>query len=195
MNNNFDNQTNNGFSVGSGSQVSGGISSDGLNTSSLGSNFSAISNNGVNASSNDNLSTNMDVNLIANSNANLNATPNINLDTNQNPNLTTDSLINNVNVIPSNGLGVNSNVGFNNNSTNVGVKDNSNKRSTKSTVFLVLAILNTFVGVPFFIRFGVFYSLFGALGDANTYRIVLTTCILYCLFSIFILLVAIIKKL
>ena len=57
----------------------------------------------------------MDVNLSTNSNDNLNATPNINLDTNQNPNLTTDSFINSVNVIPSNGLGTNSNVGFNNN--------------------------------------------------------------------------------
>lgn len=82
MNNNFNNQTNNGFSVGLGSQVNGGISSDGLNISSLGSNFSAISNSSVNVNSNDNLSTNMDVNLSTNSNDNLNATPNINLDTN-----------------------------------------------------------------------------------------------------------------
>lgn len=96
--------------------------------------------------------------------------------------------------ISSDGLGVNSNARFNNNSNNVSVKDNSNKRSTKSTVFFVLAILNILIGVPFFIRFGVFYSIFGALGDENTYHIVLTTCILYCLFSIFILLVAIIKK-
>lgn len=138
MNNNFDNQVNNSFSVGSGNSVNDGISSDGLNTSSLGSNL--------------------------NVNPNTNAIPN-----------------NNLNVMP-------------NNSTNVSVKDNSNKRSTKSTVFLVLAILNILIGVPFFIRFGVFYSIFGALGDANTYHIVLTTCILYCLFSIFILLVAIIKK-
>lgn len=138
MNNNFDNQVNNSFSVGSGNSVNDGISSDGLNTSSLGSNL--------------------------NVNPNTNAIPN-----------------NNLNVMP-------------NNSNNVSVKDNSNKRSTKSTVFLVLAILNILIGVPFFIRFGVFYSIFGALGDANTYHIVLTTCILYCLFSIFILLVAIIKK-
>lgn len=138
MNNNFDNQVNNSFSVGSGTPVNDGISSDGLNTSSLGSNL--------------------------NVNPNTNAIPN-----------------NNLNVMP-------------NNSNNVSVKDNSNKRSTKSTVFFVLAILNILIGVPFFIRFGVFYSIFGALGDANTYHIVLTTCILYCLFSIFILLVAIIKK-
>ena len=169
MNNNFDNQVNNSFSVGSGNSVNDGISSDGLNTSSLGSNLNVMPNN-------------------------LNNNPNINLNTNQNTNSTTNSLINNVNGIPSNGLGVNSNALFNNNSNNVSVKDNSNKRSTKSTVFLVLAILNILIGVPFFIRFGVFYSIFGALGDANTYHIVLTTCILYCLFSIFILLVAIIKK-
>lgn len=138
MNNNFDNQVNNSFSVGSGTPVNDGISSDGLNTSSLGSNL--------------------------NVNPNTNAIPN-----------------NNLNVMP-------------NNSNNVSVKDNSNKRSIKSTVFFVLAILNILIGVPFFIRFGVFYSIFGALGDANAYHIVLTTCILYCLFSIFILLVAIIKK-
>lgn len=178
MNNNFDNQVNNSFSVGSGNSVNDGISSDGLNTSSLGSNLnvnpntSAISNNNLNVMPN-----------------NLNNNPNINLNTNQNTNSTTNSLINNVNGIPSKCLVVNSNALFNNNS-----KDNSNKRSTKSTVFFVLAILNILIGVPFFIRFGVFYSIFGALGDANTYHIVLTTCILYCLFSIFILLVAIIKK-
>lgn len=183
MNNNFDNQVNNSFSVGSGNSVNDGISSDGLNTSSLGSNLnvnpntSAISNNNLNVMPN-----------------NLNNNPNINLNTNQNNNSTTNSLINNVNGIPSNCLGVNSNALFNNNSNNVSVKDNSNKRSTKSTVFFVLAILNILIGVPFFIRFGVFYSIFGALGDENTYHIVLTTCILYCLFSIFILLVAIIKK-
>ncbi len=187
MNNNFDNQVNNSFSVGSGNPVNDGISSDGLNTSSLGSNLNV----------NPNLSADPYGNPSTSSNAipnNSNNNPNINLNTNQNTNSTTNSLINNVNGIPSNGLGVNSNALFNNNSTNVSVKDNSNKRSTKSTVFFVLAILNILIGVPFFIRFGVFYSIFGALGDANTYHIVLTTCILYCLFSIFILLVAIIKK-
>ena len=148
MNNNFDNQVNNSFSVGSGNSVNDGISSDGLNTSSLGSN--------------------------------LNVNPNLSADSYGNPNTNAISN-NNLNVMP-------------NNSNNVSVKDNSNKRSTKSTVFFVLAILNILIGVPFFIRFGVFYSIFGALGDANTYHIVLTTCILYCLFSIFILLVAIIKK-
>lgn len=183
MNNNFDNQVNNSFSVGSGNSVNDGISSDGLNTSSLGSNLNVNPN--TNAISNNNL------NVMPND---LNNNPNINLNTNQNTNSTTNSLINNVNGIPSNCLVVNSNALFNNNSNNVSVKDNSNKRSTKSTVFFVLAILNILIGVSFFIRFGVFYSIFGALGDANTYHIVLTTCILYCLFSIFILLVAIIKK-
>lgn len=193
MNNNFDNQVNNSFSVGSGTPVNDGISSDGLNTSSLGSNLNVMPNLSADSYGNPN------TNAISNNNLNgmpnnLNNNPNINLNTNQNTNSTTNSLINNVNGIPSNGLGVNSNALFNNNSTNVSVKDNSNKRSTKSTVFFVLAILNILIGVPFFIRFGVFYSIFGALGDANTYHIVLTTCILYCLFSIFILLVAIIKK-
>lgn len=42
MNNNFDNQVNNSFSVGSGNSVNDGISSDGLNTSSLGSNLNVI---------------------------------------------------------------------------------------------------------------------------------------------------------
>lgn len=71
MNNNFDNQVNNSFSVGSGNSVNDGISSDGLNTSSLGSNLnvnpntSAISNNNLNVMPN-----------------NLNNNPNINLNTN-----------------------------------------------------------------------------------------------------------------
>lgn len=124
MNNNFDNQVNNSFSVGSGNSVNDGISSDGLNTSFLGSNLNVKPN--TNAISNNNL------NVMPN---NLNNNPNINLNTNQNNNSTTNSLINNVNGIPSNGLGVNSNALFNNNSNNVSVKDNSNKRSTKSTVF------------------------------------------------------------